>query len=420
MTNNLAPYACSPATSRGRMYPEEPSRHRDPYQRDRDRIIHSAAFRRLKHKTQVFVAGFGDHFRTRLTHSLEVAQIARALARTLDVNEDLTEAIALAHDLGHPPFAHKGEDALAAHMAPYGGFMHNDQTVRVLTHLEHRYAAFRGLNLTLETLEGLVKHNGPVLKKNNNRVLGPDPRTQDNTGASDQAQGPSIDELPFTVKELSSKADLLLDQWTPLEAQIVDIADDTAYCNHDVEDGLRAECFSLNDLKDLALYADVIPELTARYRDQPADVIRAEIIRHQIGRMVDDILITTRANLAALNPKNVSDIRGAGCALVRFSPPMFAMVKELREFLFTHMYDSPTMTALVTQAESVIGGLFHRLMDNPGLLPPDWQEESPRNQSSLFPPPSGRGEDIRARLIADYIAGMTDGYAISAWERLGG
>jgi dGTPase len=251
----LAPYACHPDQSRGRVHVEPASTHRDAYQRDRDRIIHSAAFRRLKHKTQVFVAGYGDHFRTRLTHSLEVAQIARALARTLGVNEDLSEAIALAHDLGHPPFAHKGEDALAALMAPYGGFYHNDQTVRVVTVLEHRYAAFHGLNLTLETLEGLVKHNGPT------------------TG-----------ELPFTINELSQHIDLQLDLWTPLEAQIVDIADDTAYCNHDVEDGLRAGCFTLDDLAGLTLYRDVVPDFRARLSDAPPDVLRAELIRHQIGR----------------------------------------------------------------------------------------------------------------------------------------
>jgi dGTPase len=383
MYNNApTPYACDPAKSAGRVVHEPESTHRTAYQRDRDRIIHSSAFRRLKHKTQVFVAGYGDHFRTRLTHSLEVAQIARALARTLGVNEDLTEGIALAHDLGHPPFAHKGEDALAVCMAPFGGFKHNDQTVRVVTHLEHRYAAFRGLNLTAETLEGLAKHNGPVHGDTSN-----------------------------TIKELIDVIDIQPDLYTPLEAQIVDIADDTAYSNHDVEDGLRAKCFSLNDLKGLSLYSDVVPEFERALSGHPPDVIRGEIIRAQIGRMVDDILETTQANLAAINPKSVDDIRRAGQACVRFSPGMFAMVKELREFLFTNMYGSPPLRVMARHAEDVIAGLFDRFMTRPELLPPEWHGE--------FENLSG-GDAAHARLVADYIAGMTDGYAEQEWERLKG
>lgn len=382
----LAPYACRPDLSRGRVVAEPESTYRTCFQRDRDRIIHSTAFRRLNLKSQVFDAGGGDHYRTRLTHSLEVAQVARTLARAFYVNEDLTEAIALAHDLGHPPFAHRGEDALAICMEPYGGFKHNDQTVRVLTYLEKRYAEFDGLNLCYETLEGLVKHNGPALKP-----------------------GQSINDLPFTIKQIVPKIDFALDLHATLEAQVVDLADDTAYFNHDVEDGLRSESFLLSDLKGLEIYADFLGDVMQRFAGAPEPVQIATLIRMQFGAMIDDAITTTRANLRDLNPQSPDDVRRAGRQLVRFSPAMFEKVKELREFLFTRMYQSAPMRKQGGQIEALLGALFRAYLDHPHEMPAPWQDKMQA---------AGNDPAVRARIVADYIAGMTDRFATLEYERL--
>ncbi len=384
-SSSLASYACSPNHSSGRAITEPPATERDCYQRDRDRILHSTAFRRLKEKSQVLLAGVGDHYRTRLTHSLEVSQVARTLARALHVNEDLCEAIALAHDLGHTPFAHKGEDVLALLMAPFGGFAHNDQTVRILTHLERRYPGFNGLNLSYETLEGLVKHNGPALKPGKNAT-----------------------DLPFTIQNLSQTIDFKLDQHATLEAQIVDIADDTAYCNHDVEDGLRGGFFTLDDLRTLTLYRDVIPRLEQNPALCDPELLIAAMIREQMGVMIADILATTRTNLSALNPQTIDDIREAGHQIVRFSDTIFPKIKELREFLFARFYGAPPLRQMAARADIVITGLFRTFTSDPSLIPAVWRAKMTDHTITLDSP----------RLIADYIAGMTDGYAEHEFARI--
>ncbi len=381
----LAPYACLPENSRGRAVFEPESAYRTCFGRDRDRIIHSSAFRRLNLKAQVFEAGGGDHYRTRLTHSLEVAQVARTLARALYVNEDLAEAIALAHDLGHPPFAHRGEDALAVCMAPYGGFKHNDQTVRVLTKLEKRYPDFDGLNLCYETLEGLVKHNGPALK-----------------------EGMSINDLPFTIKELSKEIDFQLSLHAHLEAQIVDLADDTAYFNHDVEDGIRAGFFSLNDLNDLEIYADILPERRRALAHHPERILISEMIRAQFGAMIMDVMTTTRDELQKINPQTPMDIRRAGRQIVRFSADMFRKVKELREFLYARMYKSAPLVQTAREAALVIETLFAAYSADPGQMPEFWEIQAREARDST----------AQARIVADYIAGMTDRFARVEYERV--
>jgi dGTPase len=382
----LAAYACQPDQSRGRLYNEPDSTHRTPFQRDRDRIIHSTAWRRLQYKTQVFVYYEGDHYRNRMTHSLEVAQVARTMARALYLNEDLSEAIALAHDLGHSPFAHKGEDVLAELMKNYGGFAHNDQTVRVLTELEHRYPKWNGLNLSFETLEGTVKHNGPAL------------------GA-----GEDIDKLPHTIRELSDKIDFQLYDHAPLEAQVVDLADDIAYNNHDVEDGLRAGYFTLDDLMDLKIYDGIIRDVRQNLKNSPEPIVIYEIIREQIGSMIDDAIQTTRDHIRAMNPQSVDDVRMAGRQLVRFSPGMFEKLKELRAFMFAKVYDPHRIEEVAEKAETIIGGLFNHYMARPDQLPESWQGRMMGADASQI-----------ARVVADYIAGMTDRFAMRDHTRLFG
>lgn len=377
----LAPYACRPDRSRGRLHPEPESAHRTCFQRDRDRIIHTAAFRRLKYKTQVFVYDKGDHYRTRLTHSLEVAQIARTIARALNLNEDLAEALALAHDLGHPPFAHKGEDALAVLMAPHGGFMHNDQTVRVLTELEHRYPSFPGLNLSFETLEGLIKHNGPAL-----------------------AKGETIADLPFTLRQLAEKHDFLLYQNASLEAQVVDLADDIAYNNHDIEDGLRAGFFTLDELCRLSIYSKIIPDVRTALRGQPESIQVFEIIRDQIGAMVGDVITASRAQIAEAAPQDVDDVRAHPGRMIMFSPAMWSQMKELRQFFITRMYQHYTQNRFAYRVHRLVSDLFAAYMDRPDMLPTEWSARIP---SSSAP-----------RVIADYIAGMTDRFAMAEHARL--
>jgi dGTPase len=378
----LAPYACRPDRSAGRLHDEPESRHRTAFQRDRDRIIHATAFRRLRHKTQVFVNDEGDHYRTRLTHTLEVTQVARTLARALSANEDLTESIALAHDLGHTPFAHIGEEYLARCMDPYGGFSHNDQSLRVLTVLERRYPRWHGLNLTWETLEGVVKHGGPV------------------TG-----------DLPFTLMQMQAVTDFLLDQWPSLEAQIAGLSDDVAYNAHDVEDGLRAGLFSLDDLAEVPLVRESLEGIRDLWPDLDVHYTTQELIREMMGAMVEDILTETRRRLSRTAPRGPDDIRQAGRAMVAFSDPMRDRVDELRDFLFERMYRHYTVNRMWLKVERVVTDLFNAFMTNHHLLPTPWQEHVAEN--------GGLADDsARARVIADYIAGMTDRYALREHERL--
>jgi dGTPase len=373
-------YATDPARSRGRRFAEPPSATRTAFQRDRDRIVHSSAFRRLRYKTQVFVAPDGDHFRVRLTHSLEVAQIARVLARALGLDEDLTEALALAHDLGHPPFGHSGEDALAAAMAPFGGFDHNAQTLRIVTRIETRYPGWDGLNLAWETLEGLAKHNGPVV-------------------------APS-----WAMAAADAALGLELGSWPGLEAQVAALADDIAYDNHDLDDGIRAGLFGIEELAAAVPFtadswAAVVarwPGVTARRRLVP------ELVRDQIGRMTADLLAETRARIAAVAPADVAAVRAAGRPLAGFSAALLGETAVLKAFLRTRMYRHPRVTALRDPSKLVVAQLFAALHADPGAMPADWAAATPT------------GEPGRARHVADFIAGMTDRYALKLYERLVG
>lgn len=377
----LALYACRPDRSRGRLYPEPESSFRTCFQRDRDRIIHSAAFRRLKHKTQVFVYHEGDHYRTRLTHTLEVAQIARTLARALCVDEDLAEAVALAHDLGHTPFAHVGEDTLDECMADVGGYDHNDQSLRVLTVLERKYPGWPGLNLTWETLEGVVKHNGPVA-------------------------GP----VPETVRMVQGMTDLRLDTYASVEAQAAAISDDIAYNNHDVEDGLTAGLFTLDRLQDVRLIREVRAKCESRHPGIGEDFIAAGIVREMIGAMVEDVLAEAQKNLKDLSPRHPDEVRAAGRVIVGFSPAMNERVEELRKFLWDNMYRHPQVTSMRTDVTKIVSDLYKTFMTDPAQMPDDWRTQAE----------NAVGKKARARVVADYIAGMTDRYAIRAHERIFG
>ncbi|MCC7304875.1 MAG: deoxyguanosinetriphosphate triphosphohydrolase [Alphaproteobacteria bacterium] len=377
----LAAYACRPDQTKGRVHKEPESRHRNPFQRDRDRIIHSSAFRRLKYKTQVFVYHEGDHYRTRLTHTLEVAQITRTLSRALMVNEDLAETVALAHDLGHTPFAHIGEMYLSKCMEPYGGFDHNDQSLRVLTTLERRYPGWDGLNLTWETLEGVLKHNGPL-------------------------KGP----LHTAAAELQMQKDMRLDSNASIEAQIAALSDDIAYNNHDIEDGLRAGLFSLADLESVPLMEGALIAVRSVHKNIAERYVINEMIREMIGAMVDDVLQETKRRLRALKPEKPDDIRSAGKPVVAFSEPMRAKVDELRNFLYERMYRHYTVMRIWLKIERIVTELFTAFVNNPGLLPDHWRR---RVEEAGTADPKAL-----ARIVADYIAGMTDRYAIREHERL--
>jgi dGTPase len=371
------PYACRPEASRGRLHPEPESATRSPFQRDRDRVIHSVPFRRLRHKTQVFVAPDGDHYRVRLTHSLEVAQIGRTIARALGLNEDLTEALCLAHDIGHPPFGHAGEDALEAAMADAGGFDHNAHTLRLLTRLESPYPGFDGLNLSRETLEGLAKHNGPV------------------TGA-----------LPWALAEANADFDLALDSWPGLEAQVAAIADDIAYDNHDIDDGLRAGLFTLDALlAEVPLAAEAWAAVKARYPDVPEARLVPELVRELIGRMVNDVLAETELRAAGL--ASIDEIRTAGRQLAGFSAGMAAQERALKRFLYAHMYDSPEVKGVRVEAQAILAALFAAYRDDPSLLPTEWR-------------PASDHPVAVARAVGDFMAGMTDRYAVRRYEDLFG
>jgi dGTPase len=377
-----APYASNPENSRGRLYPEPESDMRSPFQRDRDRIIHSTAFRRLKHKTQVFVYHEGDHYRTRLTHSLEVAQIARTAARALGLEEDLAEAVGLAHDLGHTPFGHAGEEALNAEMQPYGGFSHNDQTLRILTRLERRYAGFDGLNLSWETLEGTVKHNGPL-------------------------RGPLADRaVPPSIAEYDGVHPLVLDTYPGPEAQIAALADDIAYNNHDLDDGLRAGLFTIADLAEVPLVGPVFAEVARHHPGIDESRLIHESIRRVIDRMVRDLVAETRRRLADSGARDVDAVRTRGEPVASFSDEMRNHDRALKRFLFERMYRHYRVNRMSSKARRVVRELFQLFLAEPECLPAEWCALT-----------GGSGPET-ARIVADYLAGMTDRFALDEHRRL--
>ena len=378
-----APYASRPEASRGRLHREDESPTRSPFQRDRDRIVHSTAFRRLEYKTQVFVNHEGDHYRTRLTHSLEVAQIARSVSRALGLNEDLAEAVALAHDLGHTPFGHAGEEALDEAMQPFGGFEHNDQTLRLLTSLERRYAEFDGLNLTWEALEGTVKHNGPLIG------------------------GTRKKPVPSTIAAYVKRHDLELQTWPSAEAQVAALADDIAYNNHDIDDGLRAELFTVADLDAVPLVGPVFREVRARYPKLEGTRLIHESIRRLIDRMASDIIAETARRVAAGKIASADDVRRLGAATVAFSDAMRANDKALKEFLFERMYRHYRVNRMSSKARRIVGELFRLLHREPQCLPTEWRQQT-----------DGPETAVTARVVADYIAGMTDRFALDEHARL--
>ncbi len=373
-----ARYASNPEGSRGRLYDEEESLFRSCFQRDRDRIIHASAFRRLKHKTQVFIEHEGDYFRTRLTHSIEVAQVARTIAGTLGLNTELTEAVALAHDLGHTPFGHTGEDALSDLMTPYGGFDHNAQALRIVTDLERHYAEFDGLNLTWETLEGIAKHNGPV------------------TGA-----------LPWALATYQARQDLELRTYASAEAQVAAISDDVAYNHHDLHDGLRAELFSTDELAELPILRDCFIRVDTLYPDLNYYRRRHEALRRFFGVLVEDVIGVARANLDQLQPGSAQDIRNAGFQIIRFSDAIADELEQIRAFLFERMYRAPTVVEMRKQVTKVVRDLFPFFMNHPENLPKQWRKDVE----------AAADETALARIVSDYIAGMTDRFALQCHEQ---
>ena len=381
-----AAYACRPELTRGRLKPEPESPTRSVFQRDRDRIIHSGAFRKLKYKTQVFVYHEGDYYRTRLTHSLEVAQIARSVSRTLGLNEDLAEAVALAHDLGHTCFGHAGEEALNEAMKPYGGFSHNDQTLRILTRLERRYAEFDGLNLTWETLEGVVKHNGPLLP---------------------ELPGHG---LPTTIREFQEEMDLELGTNPGMEAQVAALADDIAYNNHDIDDGVRAGLFTLEEIAELPLLGGIVRGLHDRYPGLDRTRLVHETIRRMIDHMVTDLIAETRRRIAEVGPRSAAEVRAAPRAMVAFSDGMRDHDRVLRGFLKQRMYRHYKVNRVTSKTRRVVSELFALFMAEPECLPTEWQADLAAG--------GGTDERSRARLVADYIAGMTDRFALAEYERM--
>ncbi|MCK0094297.1 deoxyguanosinetriphosphate triphosphohydrolase [Yoonia sp. F2084L] len=374
-----APYATDPANPRGRLYPEEESAFRSPFQRDRDRIIHASAFRRLKHKTQVFIEHEGDYFRTRLTHSIEVAQVARTVAASLDLNVELTEAVALAHDLGHTPFGHTGEEALDALMQPYGGFDHNAQALHIVTNLERHYAEWDGLNLTWESLEGIAKHNGPV------------------TG-----------DIPWALAAYNARHDLELHTHASAEAQAAALADDIAYNNHDLHDGLRAELFSTDELAELPILSDCFARVDAKYPDLNYYRRRHEALRRFFGVLVEDVINVSLANLTEYAPQNVQDVRDAGRMMVQFSPALWTDLKVIRQFLFERMYRAPAVVEMRVVVTQMINDLFPFFMENTDELPKQWRKDVA----------DAPDKTALARIVSDYIAGMTDRFAIQEHKRL--
>ncbi len=379
-----AVFASDPENARGRRIPQPSTSERSPFQRDKDRIIHSSAFRRLKGKTQVFVAHEGDYYRTRLTHSLEVSQIARSIARVLGLDEDLAECLALAHDMGHPPFGHSGEYALAAAMSPYGGFDHNAQTLRIVEKLEGRYAEFDGLNLTWETLEGIAKHNGPLL-----------------LAAGDE------EKLPWALKALENWQALELDTFAGPEAQVAALADDIAYNNHDIDDGLRAGLFTVDEVTQVPIVGEAFADVRERYPDISEDRMIHEAVRDLIGYMVSDVLAETRERLAFHNPQSAQDIRDLERPVVAFSEGFRGKEKALRTFLYDNMYRHYKVNRMMGQASRVVSELFELFINDPDILPTELRRQcdGPHTQKT-------------ARVVCDYISGMTDGFALSEHKKL--
>ncbi len=373
-----APLSCQPDRARGRLFGEEESAFRSCFQRDRDRIIHCSAFRRLKHKTQVFVEHEGDFYRTRLTHSIEVAQVARTIAGALGLNTDLTEAVALAHDLGHTPFGHTGEDALDALMQPYGGFDHNAQTIRIVTELERHYAEFDGLNLTWDTLEGIAKHNGPV------------------TG-----------DIPYALHAYNARHDLELHSHASAEAQVAALSDDIAYNNHDLHDGLRAGLFTEEAIAALPVVGEAYAEVDRAYPHTDAYRRRHEALRRVFGAMVSDLIETSRARLAGVAGEGAQAVRDCGAPVIAFSQEMHDSLRRIRAFLFENMYRAPRVMEQRGKVTRVVEHLFPLYMGDPGLLPRRWQGQIA----------DARTEADLARLVADYIAGMTDRFALQQHAR---
>ena len=372
-------YAARPEDSRGRLFPEDESTFRSCFQRDRDRIIHASAFRRLKHKTQVFIEHEGDYFRTRLTHSIEVAQVARTISGVLGLNSDLTEAVALAHDLGHPPFGHTGEEALQELMVPFGGFDHNAQAIKIVTSLERHYADFDGLNLTWETLEGIAKHNGPV-------------------------GGP----VPYTLADYTARHDLELATYASAEAQVAALADDVAYNSHDLHDGLRAELFSTDELAELPVLKGCFAKVDALHPGLNYYRRRHEALRRFFGILVEDVIAQARRALVAIDPKSAQDVRNANAPVIRFSDGLWADLKMIRAFLFQRMYRAPSVVEMRREVTQVVEDLFPLYMARPDLLPKQWRKDVEASESEV----------TLARIVCDYIAGMTDRFALKEHERL--
>ncbi|MGR9463033.1 deoxyguanosinetriphosphate triphosphohydrolase [Rhizobium leguminosarum] len=386
-SSERAVYAADPWTTRGRLYQEDGSPTRSDFQRDRDRIVHTTAFRRLKHKTQVFIAQDGDHYRTRLTHTIEVAQIARALARALKLDEDLAEGVALVHDFGHTPFGHTGEDALHEVLLPYGGFDHNAQSLRIVTKLERRYAEFDGINLTWESLEGLVKHNGPLL-------------TPEGVGT----RGP----VPQPILDYCELHDLELATYASLEAQVAAIADDIAYNTHDIDDGLRSGYLTFEMLEEIPFLAGLMAEVRERYPHLEASRFTHEIMRRQITRMVEDVIGVAQQRLSLLRPESAADIRGAGQVIASFSEGMAETDKQIKAMLFKRIYRNPDIMRIRAGAAQIVTDLFAAYMANPKEMQSHyWVDHI-----------AGLSDAPKARHVGDYLAGMTDTYAISAHRRL--
>lgn len=382
-----AVFASDPWTTRGRLFAEEGSLTRSEFQRDRDRIVHTTAFRRLKHKTQVFISPDGDHYRTRLTHTIEVAQIARALARALKLDEDLAEGVALVHDFGHTPFGHTGEDALDAVLLPYGGFDHNAQSLRIVTKLERRYAEYDGINLTWETLEGLVKHNGPLVNAGGEGVKGL---------------------VPLPILEYCELQDLEIGSYASLEAQMAAIADDIAYNTHDIDDGLRAGYLSFEMLEEVPFLSKLMAEVRAKYPVLDKERFANEIMRRQITHMVEDVIGVAQQNLSRLKPKSAADIRAADFTVATFSPEMAETDRQIKKLLFAHIYRHPEIMRIRAGATQIVTDLFHRYMDVPAEMQSHYWVDSI----------SGMSKAAKARHVGDYLAGMTDSYALRAHQRL--
>ncbi|MBY3269614.1 deoxyguanosinetriphosphate triphosphohydrolase [Rhizobium laguerreae] len=386
-SSERAVYAADPWTTRGRLYQEDGSPTRSDFQRDRDRIVHTTAFRRLKHKTQVFIAQDGDHYRTRLTHTIEVAQIARALARALKLDEDLAEGVALVHDFGHTPFGHTGEDALHEVLLPYGGFDHNAQSLRIVTKLERRYAEFDGINLTWESLEGLVKHNGPLL-------------TADGVGTCGPVPQPILDYCELHDLELATHASL--------EAQVAAIADDIAYNTHDIDDGLRSGYLTFDMLEEIPFLAGLMAEVRARYPHLEPSRFTHEIMRRQITRMVEDVIGVAQQRLSLLRPENAADIRAADRVIATFSEGMAETDRQIKAMLFKRIYRNPDIMRIRVGAAQIVTDLFAAYMANPKEMQSHyWVDHI-----------AGLSDAPKARHVGDYLAGMTDTYAISAHRRL--